>query len=125
MGINSKIQDFESEVQFLIQKAEQERAKRKAEAEAKKAEDEIKKKEKKAKKDKKAKEANGTESPEDSEVPSAELPTGDEGLDSDTTEKKSEPDALDDTEKDSESADNKETASGEKTEENATEHIEL
>lgn len=128
--INSKIQDLESEVQFLIQKAkqvkaEQERAKRKAEAEAKKAEDEIKKKEKKAKKDKKAKEANGTESPEDSEVPSAELPTGDEGLDSDTTEKKSEPDALDDTEKDSESADNKETASGEETEENATEHIEL
>merc|ERR1711864_37416 len=46
--INSKIQDLESEVQFLIQKAkqvkaEQERAKRKAEAEAKKAEDEIKK----------------------------------------------------------------------------------
>merc|ERR1712083_102528 len=63
--IKSKIQDLDSEVQFLIQKArmlkaEKEREKRKLEAEEKKAEEERLKKEKKAKK-KKAKEANATE----------------------------------------------------------------
>merc|ERR1712002_1272872 len=52
--IKSKIQDLDSEVQFLVQKArmlkaEKERAKRKAEADAKKAEEERLKKEKKAK----------------------------------------------------------------------------
>merc|ERR1712233_167027 len=62
--INSKIQDLDSEVQYLIQKAkmvkaEQERAKRKAEADAKKAEEEKKKEEKKKKK--KAKESNETD----------------------------------------------------------------
>merc|ERR1712142_413849 len=64
--IKSKIQDLDSEVQFLIQKArmlkaEKEREKRKLEAEEKKAEEERLKKEKKAKK-KKAKDANATES---------------------------------------------------------------
>jgi len=133
--INSKIQDLESEVQFLIQKAkmvkaEQERAKRKAEAEAKKAEEEKKKKEKKEKKEKKAKDANGTESPEDSvkddsEVPSSELPTGEEGLDTNTSEKKPEPDSLKDDIEKSESADDLETASGEESGEKATDHVEL
>merc|ERR1712173_445127 len=66
--IKSKIQDLDSEVQFLIQKArmlkaEKEREKRKLEAEEKKAEEERLKKEKKAKK-KKAKEANATETDE-------------------------------------------------------------
>merc|ERR1712025_889129 len=64
--INSKIHDLESEVQFLIQKAkmvkaEQERAKRKAEADAKKAEEEKKKQEKKAKKEKKKNESETTD----------------------------------------------------------------
>merc|ERR1711962_768992 len=63
--IKSKIQDLDSEVQFLIQKArmlkaEKEREKRKLEAEEKKAEEERLKKEKKAKK-KKAKDANATD----------------------------------------------------------------
>ena len=70
------MQDLDSEVQFLIQKArmlkaEKERAKRKAEAEEKKAEEERLKKEKKAKK-KKAKEANATES--EGDVPSTDSP---------------------------------------------------
>merc|ERR1712183_549603 len=74
--IKSKMQDLDSEVQFLIQKArmlkaEKERAKRKAEAEEKKAEEERLKKEKKAKK-KKAKEANATES--EGDVPSTDSP---------------------------------------------------
>jgi len=75
--IKSKIQDLDSEVQFLIQKArmlkaEKEREKRKLEAEEKKAEEERLKKEKKAKK-KKAKEANATESEDvTEEVPPTE-----------------------------------------------------
>merc|ERR1712241_1081086 len=75
--IKSKIQDLDSEVQFLIQKArmlkaEKEREKRKLEAEEKKAEEERLKKEKKAKK-KKAKDANATESEDTTEeVPSTE-----------------------------------------------------
>lgn len=99
--IKSKMQDLDSEVQFLIQKArmvkaEQERAKRKVEAEEKKAEEERLKKEKKAKK-KKAKEANSTDG---EEVPVEEVPTtdpteeGDSKTSSDnndTTDKKPEP----------------------------------
>merc|ERR1711942_213409 len=91
--IKSKIQDLDSEVQFLIQKArmlkaEKEREKRKLEAEEKKAEEERLKKEKKAKK-KKAKDANATETDEvTEEVPSSTESKG-EG-DSDTTEKKPE-----------------------------------
>lgn len=98
--IKSKIQDLDSEVQFLIQKArmlkaEKEREKRKLEAEEKKAEEEKLKKEKKAKK-KKAKEANATDSdgekvPEPEEVPTTDS-TG-EG-DTDTTDKKPEPEIL-------------------------------
>jgi len=77
--INSKVQDLDSEVQYLIQKAkmvkaEQERAKRKAEADAKKAEEEKKKKEKKEKKA--AKEAKETSEDKDSELPTTEPPTG-------------------------------------------------
>merc|ERR1740137_454966 len=73
--IKSKMQDLDSEVQFLIQKArmvkaEQERAKRKVEAEEKEAEEERLKKEKKAK----AKEANSTDG---EEVPVEEVPTTD------------------------------------------------
>merc|ERR1712002_531283 len=92
--IKSKIQDLDSEVQFLIQKArmlkaEKEREKRKLEAEEKKAEEERLKKEKKAKK-KKAKEANATDTDEvTEEVPPSTESKG-EG-DSDTTEKKPEP----------------------------------
>merc|ERR1711872_734560 len=91
--IKSKIQDLDSEVQFLIQKArmlkaEKERQKRKLEAEEKKAEEERLKKEKKAKK-KKAKDANATESEDTTEeVPPTE--TKGEG-NADTTEKKPEP----------------------------------
>merc|ERR1719277_1222684 len=91
--IKSKIQDLDSEVQFLIQKArmlkaEKEREKRKLEAEEKKAEEERLKKEKKAKK-KKAKDANATETDEvTEEVPPSTESKG-EG-DSDTTEKKPE-----------------------------------
>merc|ERR1719322_2359819 len=91
--IKSKIQDLDSEVQFLIQKArmlkaEKEREKRKLEAEEKKAEEERLKKEKKAKK-KKAKDANATESEDTTEeVPPTE--TKGEG-NADTTEKKPEP----------------------------------
>merc|ERR1712106_1015204 len=63
--IKSKMQDLDSEVQFLIQKArmlkaEKERAERKAEAEEKKAEE------------KKAKEANATES--EGDVPTTDSP---------------------------------------------------
>jgi len=100
--IKSKMQDLDSEVQFLIQKArmmkaEQERAKRKAEAEEKKAEEERLKKEKKAKK-KKAKEANSTDGEEVpvEEVPTTD-PTGEGGTSSDnkdTTDKKPEPEIL-------------------------------
>merc|ERR1712083_515809 len=92
--IKSKIQDLDSEVQFLIQKARmlkavKEREKRKLEAEEKKAEEERLKKEKKAKK-KKAKEANATESEDvTEEVPPSTESKG-EG-DTDTTEKKPEP----------------------------------
>jgi len=91
--IKSKIQDLDSEVQFLIQKArmlkaEKEREKRKLEAEEKKAEEERLKKEKKAKK-KKAKDANATETDDvTEEVPPSTESKG-EG-DSDTTEKKPE-----------------------------------
>merc|ERR1712106_674441 len=74
--IKSKVQDLDSEVQFLIQKArmlkaEKEREKRKLEAEEKKVEEERLKKEKKAKK-KKAKEANATESENTEEVPTTD-----------------------------------------------------
>jgi len=92
--IKSKMQDLDSEVQFLIQKArmlkaEKERAKRKAEAEEKKAEEERLKKEKKAKK-KKAKEANATES--EGDVPSTDSPgEGNTNEFSDTSDKKPEP----------------------------------
>merc|ERR1719244_613216 len=92
--IKSKIQDLDSEVQFLIQKArmlkaEKEREKRKLEAEEKKAEEERLKKEKKAKK-KKAKDANATDTDDvTEEVPPSTESKG-EG-DSDTTEKKPEP----------------------------------
>eukprot|EP00092_Neocalanus_flemingeri_P056411 GFUD01066867.1.p1 GENE.GFUD01066867.1~~GFUD01066867.1.p1 ORF type:complete len:1018 (+),score=379.93 GFUD01066867.1:123-3176(+) len=102
--IKSKIQDLDSEVQFLIQKArmmkaEKERAKRKAEAEEKKAEEERLKKEKKAKK-KKAKEANATNSEGETipEVPSEDVPptdsTGEGDTSSDTTDKKPEPEII-------------------------------
>merc|ERR1711892_1474565 len=74
--IKSKVQDLDSEVQFLIQKArmlkaEKEREKRKLEAEEKKVEEERLKKEKKAKK-KKAKEANATDSENTEEVPTTD-----------------------------------------------------
>merc|ERR1739838_625621 len=88
------MQDLDSEVQFLIQKArmlkaEKERAKRKAEAEEKKAEEERLKKEKKAKK-KKAKEANATES--EGDVPTPDSPgEGNTNGFSDTSDKKPEP----------------------------------
>eukprot|EP00092_Neocalanus_flemingeri_P017762 GFUD01019219.1.p1 GENE.GFUD01019219.1~~GFUD01019219.1.p1 ORF type:complete len:972 (-),score=363.80 GFUD01019219.1:226-3141(-) len=102
--IKSKIQDLDSEVQFLIQKArmmkaEKERAKRKAEAEEKKAEEERLKKEKKAKK-KKAKDANATNSEGETipEVPSEDVPptdsTGEGDTSSDTTDKKPEPEII-------------------------------
>merc|ERR1712083_1270587 len=92
--IKSKIQDLDSEVQFLIQKArmlkaEKEREKRKLEAEEKKAEEERLKKEKKAKK-KKAKEANATETDEVTEEAPPSTESKGEG-DSDTTEKKPGP----------------------------------
>merc|ERR1712083_995995 len=92
--IKSKIQDLDSEVQFLIQKArmlkaEKEREKRKLEAEEKKAEEERLKKEKKAKK-KKAKEANATETDEVTEEAPPSTESKGEG-DSGTTEKKPEP----------------------------------
>merc|ERR1712029_889021 len=86
--IKSKIQDLDSEVQFLIQKArmlkaEKEREKRKLEAEEKKAEEE------RLKKEKKAKDANATETDDvTEEVPPSTESKG-EG-DSDTTEKKPE-----------------------------------
>merc|ERR1711892_966805 len=93
--IKSKVQDLDSEVQFLIQKArmlkaEKEREKRKLEAEEKKVEEERLKKEKKAKK-KKAKEANATESENTEEVPT--IDSKGEG-DTDTTDKKPEPEIL-------------------------------
>jgi hypoxia up-regulated 1 len=100
--INQKVYDLESEVQFLIQKAkmvkaEQERAKRKAEAEAKKAEEEKKKKEKKEKKAKEAKEANETDTAEEKKIDdsegSSEAPSGDKEPATDTTEEKPESDA--------------------------------
>merc|ERR1711892_699333 len=89
--IKSKVQDLDSEVQFLIQKArmlkaEKEREKRKLEAEEKKVEEERLKKEKKAKK-KKAKEANATESENTEEVPTTD--SKGEG-DTDTKEEPSE-----------------------------------
>merc|ERR1719187_1430720 len=92
--IKSKIQDLDSEVQFLIQKArmlkaEKEREKRKLEAEEKKAEEERLKKEKKAKK-KKAKEANATESEDVTEEVPPPTESKGEG-DTDTTDKKPEP----------------------------------
>merc|ERR1712128_280192 len=93
--IKSKVQDLDSEVQFLIQKArmlkaEKEREKRKLEAEEKKVEEERLKKEKKAKK-KKAKEANATESENMEEVPTTD--SKGEG-DTETTDKKPEPEIL-------------------------------
>merc|ERR1711874_524225 len=103
--IKSKIQDLDSEVQFLIQKArmlkaEKEREKRKLEAEEKKAEEERLKKEKKAKK-KKAKEANATESEDVTEEVPPPTESKGEG-DTDTTDKKPEPvnegDSTDNTE---------------------------
>lgn len=124
--IKSKIQDLDSEVQFLVQKArmlkaEKERAKRKAEADAKKAEEERLKKEKKAKK-KKAKEANATDSEgetaSDSEIPEAtSTDSPDEGdtiNSSDTTDKKPEPEILEEINLDSKDSDNKEAPSEEK-----------
>jgi len=113
--INSKIHDVESEVQFLIQKAkmlkaEQERAKRKAEAEAKKAEEDKKKQEKKAKKSKKSNDSDTSDSDksEDAEPSKDE----NEGINEDSTEKKpdmseddpgsSTPDSSDDPERKSE-----------------------
>merc|ERR1711872_313030 len=115
--IKSKIQDLDSEVQFLIQKArmlkaEKEREKRKLEAEEKKAEEERLKKEKKAKK-KKAKDANATESEDTTEeVPPTE--TKGEG-NADTTEKKPEPVNEGDSNKDN----------AEETKEVPEEHTEL
>jgi len=115
--IKSKIQDLDSEVQFLIQKArmlkaEKEREKRKLEAEEKKAEEERLKKEKKAKK-KKAKDANATESEDTTEeVPSTE--SKGEG-NADTTEKKPEPVNEGDSNKDN----------AEETKEVPEEHTEL
>jgi len=108
--IKSKMQDLDSEVQFLIQKArmmkaEQERAKRKAEADEKKAEEERLKKEKKAKK-KKAKEANSTDGEEVpvEEVPTTD-PTGEGGSNTssdnkDTTDKKPDPEILEEVSED-------------------------
>merc|ERR1719452_334565 len=108
--IKSKMQDLDSEVQFLIQKArmmkaEQERAKRKAEADEKKAEEERLKKEKKAKK-KKAKETNSTDGEEVpvEEVPTTD-PTGEGGFDTssdnkDTTDKKPDPEILEEVSED-------------------------
>jgi len=113
--INSKIHDVESEVQFLIQKAkmlkaEQERAKRKAEAEAKKAEEDKKKQEKKSKKSKKSNDSDASDSDksEDAEPSKDE----NEGINEDSTEKKpdmseddpgsSTPDSSDDPERKSE-----------------------
>merc|ERR1719347_2326499 len=115
--IKSKIQDLDSEVQFLIQKArmlkaEKEREKRKLEAEEKKAEEERLKKEKKAKK-KKAKDANATESEDTTEeVPSTESKGEGNG---DTTEKKPEPVNEGDSNKDN----------AEETKEVPEEHTEL
>merc|ERR1711862_95479 len=85
--IKSKIQDLDSEVQFLIQKArmlkaEKEREKRKLEAEQKKAEEERSKK-------KKAKDANATETEDVAEEVPPSTESKGEG-DSDTTEKKPE-----------------------------------
>merc|ERR1712130_1010009 len=83
--INSKIQDLDSEVQYLIQKAkmvkaEQERAKRKAEADAKKA-----------------KESNETdEIKEESETPTTEKPTAEEVIE-DPSEKKPDSETVTDT----------------------------
>eukprot|EP00090_Calanus_glacialis_P002224 TRINITY_DN1166_c0_g1_i2.p1 TRINITY_DN1166_c0_g1~~TRINITY_DN1166_c0_g1_i2.p1 ORF type:complete len:1014 (-),score=434.62 TRINITY_DN1166_c0_g1_i2:191-3232(-) len=112
--IKSKIQDLDSEVQFLIQKArmlkaEKEREKRKLEAEEKKAEEERLKKEKKAKK-KKAKEANATDTDEkvSEEVPPTES-TG-EG-DTDTTEKKPEPEIVEEVNEEGNIKDNAEEPS--------------
>jgi hypothetical protein len=113
--IKSKIQDLDSEVQFLIQKArmlkaEKEREKRKLEAEEKKAEEERLKKEKKAKK-KKAKEANATDS--ESEKVSEEVPTTEstgEG-DTDTTDKKPEPEIVEEVKEGENIKDNAEEAS--------------
>jgi len=133
--IKSKIQDLDSEVQFLVQKArmlkaEKERAKRKAEADAKKAEEERLKKEKKAKK-KKAKEANATDSEgetaSDSEIPEAtstESPDeGDTINSSDTTDKKPEPEILEEINLDSKDTDNVEAPSEEEVTD--SEHTEL
>jgi len=118
--IKSKIQDLDSEVQFLIQKArmlkaEKEREKRKIEAEEKKAEEERLKKEKKAKK-KKAKEANATDTEGEKvseEVPSTES-TG-EG-DTDTTDKKPEPEIVEEVKEGDNVKDNAEEAPEEHTE---------
>merc|ERR1719419_642762 len=115
--IKSKIQDLDSEVQFLIQKArmlkaEKEREKRKLEAEEKKAEEERLKKEKKAKK----KKANATES-DDKMTEETPTPESTEG-DSNTTDKKPESETLDDVEvgeKDS-TSDGSSESTGEKTE---------
>merc|ERR1711892_1128604 len=102
--IKSKMEDLDSEVQFLIQKArmlkaEKERAKRKAEAEEKKAEEERLKKEKKAKK-KKAKEANATES--EGDVPSTDSPgEGNTNEFSDTSDKKPEIEIIEEINEDS------------------------
>eukprot|EP00092_Neocalanus_flemingeri_P105432 GFUD01135141.1.p1 GENE.GFUD01135141.1~~GFUD01135141.1.p1 ORF type:complete len:1023 (+),score=387.68 GFUD01135141.1:121-3189(+) len=132
--IKSKIQDLDSEVQFLIQKArmmkaEKERAKRKAEAEEKKAEEERLKKEKKAKK-KKAKEANATNSEGETipEVPSEDVPptdsTGEGDTSSDTTDKKPEPEIIEEVfENSKDTRDDAEKPSDDKVSED--EHTEL
>merc|ERR1739838_323023 len=125
--IKSKMQDLDSEVQFLIQKArmlkaEKERAKRKAEAEEKKAEEERLKKEKKAKK-KKAKEANATES--EGDVPSTDSPGEGTNEFSDTSDKKPEPEIeiIEEINEDSKDTDDAEKLSDEKVSED--EHTEL
>merc|ERR1712083_566405 len=87
--IKSKIQDLDSEVQFLIQKArmlkaEKERDKRKLEAEEKKAEEERLKKKKKAN-------ATETDGKGTEEAPTSESTEGD----SNTTDKKPESETLD------------------------------
>merc|ERR1711915_218477 len=119
--IKSKIQDLDSEVQFLIQKArmlkaEKEREKRKLEAEEKKAEEERLKKEKKAKK----KKANATESDGKGteEAPTSESTA--EG-DSNTTDKKPESETLDEVKVDENEKDSTSDGSSESTGETKTE----
>merc|ERR1719315_1017360 len=119
--IKSKIQDLDSEVQFLIQKArmlkaEKEREKRKLEAEEKKAEEERLKKEKKAKK----KKANATESDGKGteEAPTSESTA--EG-DANTTDEKPESETLDEVKVDENEKDSTSDGSSESTGETKTE----